>query len=142
MEHLGPRSCACILAARKVGGGVWESLAHSTFQVMDSPSTEGVQMLEAKKNDKCPLNLVNMKIGSRALINQGQSLHHDVAALEVVPERCRQEPEPGGLRWVSNCAPQPCSLHRESGELWVSPWLQPFLSVLPTLRCHLGPRAP
>ena len=139
----GTQVMCLYLSSRGGGGGVWESLARSTFQVMDSPSIEGVQMLEAKKNDKCPLNLVNVKIGSRALTNQGQSLHHDVAALEVVPERCPQDPETGGhLRWVGNCAPQPCSLHHESGGLWVSPWLQPFLSALPTLRCHLGPRAP
>ena len=75
------------------------------------------------------------------MINQGQSLHHDVAALEVVPEHCLQDPELGGLGWVNNCARQLCSLHRESGELWVSPWLQPF-SALPTLGCHLGPWAP
>ena len=38
--------------------------------------------------------------------------------------------------------PLPCSLHRESGELGASPWLQLLLSALPTLRSQLGPSAP
>lgn len=60
------------------------------------------------------------------------------------------------LRWCLNAAPRiqsvwnglitvaplPCALHRESSELWASPWLQLLLSALPTPRSHLGPSAP
>lgn len=50
----------------------------------DSPQNKGLQMQEAKRNDECPLWLVNTKDGFPTLINEGQALNHYVAG----PEWC------------------------------------------------------